>query len=195
MLTVVKVSVAQGAVYARYLEGRTARSAAGDYYLRDGERVEAPGRWVLAARGAAALDVDGVAAPVDPDVFRALMAVVNPATGGPLRRVGGNGSAVGAIDCTFSAPKSVSAVWALASPELRSGIEAAHERAIDAALEYALEVVPMVRRRVNPETVVREPAGEVVATSWRHTDGASGGGPAAGPAAALARPCPCGRAR
>jgi conjugative relaxase-like TrwC/TraI family protein len=169
MLTVVKVSVAQGAVYARYLEGRTAPSAAGDYYLRDGERVEAPGRWMLGARGAAALGVEGVGAPVDPHVFRALMSVVNPANGGPLRRVGGNGSAVGAIDCTFSAPKSVSAVWALASPELRSGMEAAHERAVDAALQYALEVVPMVRRRVNPGTVVRELASEVVATSWRHT--------------------------
>jgi hypothetical protein len=46
------------------------------------------------------------------------MAVVSPATSGALRSVGGNASAVGAIDRTFSAPKSVSAVWALASPEL-----------------------------------------------------------------------------
>ncbi len=168
MLTVVKVSVAQGGVYARYLEGRTARSAAGDYYLRDGERVEAPGRWVLRAMGAAAIGVEEPDAPVDPDVFRSLMAVINPATGGLLRRVGGNGDAVGAIDCTFSAPKSVSAVWALAGPELRGGIEVAHERAVDAALGHALEVVPMIRRRVNRETVVRERPAEVVATSWRH---------------------------
>jgi hypothetical protein len=57
-LTVVKVSVAQGDVYARYLEGRTARSGAGDYYLRDGERVEAPGRWVLGPVGAGAIGVE-----------------------------------------------------------------------------------------------------------------------------------------
>ncbi len=31
MLTVVKVSVAQGDVYARHLEGRAAKSSAGDY--------------------------------------------------------------------------------------------------------------------------------------------------------------------
>jgi conjugative relaxase-like TrwC/TraI family protein len=169
VLTVVKVSVAQGGVYARYLEGRAARSAAGDYYLRDGERVEAPGRWVLGRLGAGAIGVEDPAAPVDPDVFRSLMAVVNPATGERLRRVGGNGSAVGAIDCTFSAPKSVSAVWALAGPELREGIEAAHERAVDAAVSHAVAFVPMVRRRVDRETVVREHPAEVVATSWRHT--------------------------
>jgi hypothetical protein len=34
-------------------------SAAGDYYLRDGERVEAPGRWVLGRVGAGAIGVEG----------------------------------------------------------------------------------------------------------------------------------------
>lgn len=169
MLTVVKVALTQGSVYARYLEGRAARSAAGDYYLREGERVEAPGRWVLGTRGAGVIGVEEPDASVAPDVFRSLMAVVNPATGGPLRRVGGNGNAVGAIACTFSAPKSVSVVWALASPDLRGGIEAAHERAVDVAIDYALDVVPMVRRRVSREAVVRERPTEVLATSWRHT--------------------------
>jgi hypothetical protein len=58
VLTVVKVSVAQGGVHARYLEGRAARPAAGDYYLRDGERVEAPARWVLGPLGAGAVGVE-----------------------------------------------------------------------------------------------------------------------------------------
>jgi hypothetical protein len=103
VLTVVKVSVAQGGVYARYLEGRTAHSAAGDYSLRDGDRVEGRvgGCWV---RGEEAIGVEDGDGPVDGDAFRALMAVVNPATGGQLRRSGGNRAAVGAIDCTFSAP-------------------------------------------------------------------------------------------
>jgi conjugative relaxase-like TrwC/TraI family protein len=169
VLTVVKVSVAQGGVYARYLEGRAARSAAGDYYLRDGERVEAPARWVLGPLGAGAVGVEDSDGPVDPDAFRSLMAIVNPASGRPLRRSGGNGNAVGAIDCTFSAPKSVSAVWALAGPELRGRIEAAHEQAVDAAVGHALAFVPMVRRRLDRETVVRERPAELVATSWRHT--------------------------
>jgi hypothetical protein len=86
-----------------------------------------------------------------------------------LRRVGGSGEAVAAIDATFSAPKSVSAVWALARPELRERIE---RRARD---------------RDRPRARLRGPAGAdapparqtghgrarqgdgVVATSWRHT--------------------------
>jgi TrwC relaxase/AAA domain len=86
-----------------------------------------------------------------------------------LRAVGANGQAVVAIDATFSAPKSVSAVWALGSPELRDAIESAHERAIDRALLYARDLVPMVRRRVDQKTVVRETAREVLASSWRQS--------------------------
>jgi hypothetical protein len=60
-------------------------------------------------------------------------------------------------------------VWALASPELRGEIEAAQERAVDAALGHAVEFVPMVRRRLDRERVVRETPAELLATSWRHT--------------------------
>ncbi len=74
-----------------------------------------------------------------------------------------------AIDATFSAPKSVSAVWALGSPELRAAIESAQERAVDAALGHATNFVPMVRRRVDRQTVLRETPAELIASSWRHT--------------------------
>jgi hypothetical protein len=50
------------------------------------------------------------------EVLRALMDVRRPDTGEPLRRAGGSGEAVAALDATFSAPKSVSAVWAVAGP-------------------------------------------------------------------------------
>jgi conjugative relaxase-like TrwC/TraI family protein len=140
----------------------------GDYYLKDGERVEAPGRWVLGPGGAAALGVDP-SLPVEGDAFRAVMAVRHPVTGEQLRRVGANGEAVVAIDATFSAPKSVSAVWALGSPEVRVALEAAQERAVDRALAHVVEFVPMVRRRVDQDTVVRDNAREVLASSWQHT--------------------------
>ncbi len=169
MLTVAKIAGSGAAAYGRYLEGRTVAAEAGDYYLAaDGERVEAPGRWALGAQGAETLGVDPSRA-VGAEQFQALMAVQNPATGGRLRAGGAGGSAVAAIDATFSAPKSVSAVWALASPELRAEIEAAQERAVDAALAHATEFVPMVRRRVDRETVLRETPAELLATSWRHT--------------------------
>ena len=150
------------------LGGPVAAAEEGDYYLKDGERVEAPGRWVLGPGGAAALGVDP-ARPVEGDAFRAVMAVRHPVTGEQLRRVGANGEAVVAIDATFSAPKSVSAVWALGSPEVRTALEAAQERAVDRALAHAVEFVPMVRRRVDQDTVVRENAREVLASSWQHT--------------------------
>ena len=101
--------------------------------------------------------------------LRTLMDVRRPDTGEALRRVGATGEAVAALDATFSAPKSVSAVWAIADPTLRERIETAHETAIDRALDYAIRQVPMLRRRVSQDTVVHEKAAGVVATSWRHT--------------------------
>ncbi len=130
--------------------------------------MEAPGRWVLGEQGAKALGVDASRA-VDPEDFREVMAVRNPATGEMLRSGGAGGEAVAAIDATFSAPKSVSAVWALSSPELRAGLEAAQESAVDATLAHATEYVPMVRRRLDRATVVRETPAELLASSWRHT--------------------------
>jgi conjugative relaxase-like TrwC/TraI family protein len=168
VLTVAKISAGGGGAYASYLEGRSQPPQEGDYYLKDGERVEAPGRWVLGRGGAAALGVDP-SLPVGGDAFRAVMAVRHPVTGEQLRRVGANGEAVVAIDATFSAPKSVSAVWALGSPEVRVALEVAQERAVDCALAHAVELVPMVRRRVDQDTVVRENALEVLASSWQHT--------------------------
>ncbi len=168
VLTVAKVTAGGGAGYAAYLEGKTQAPEQGDYYLRDGERVEAPGRWALGADGARALGVDR-STKVQSEAFKALMDVRHPVSGEQLRAVGANGQAVVAIDATFSAPKSVSAVWALASPELRMAIESAHERAIDRALKHARELVPMVRRRIDQKTVVRETAREVLATSWRQS--------------------------
>jgi conjugative relaxase-like TrwC/TraI family protein len=169
VLTVAKVTAAAAAGYANYLEGRSQAPEAGDYYLSEGgERVEAPGRWVLGPRGVEALGVDASRA-VEAGAFRAVMHVQHPVSGEMLRRVGGNGEAVCAIDATFSAPKSVSVVWALAGPELRGELEAAQEAAVDRALSYATGRVAMIRRRVDQNTVVRARAAEVLASSWRHT--------------------------
>jgi hypothetical protein len=46
VLTVAKISRASAAGYGDYLEGKARASELGDYYLKDGERTEAPGRWV-----------------------------------------------------------------------------------------------------------------------------------------------------
>jgi conjugative relaxase-like TrwC/TraI family protein len=165
VLIVAKITKGTAGAYAEYLEGKARSSELGDYYLKDGERVEAPGRW---AGGAHLFGMD-TNVTVTGEQLRTLMDVRRPDTGGELRRVGASGEAVAALDATFSAPKSVSAVWALGSPELRQRIEAAHEIAIDRALDYAVRRVPMVRQRVDANTVLHAKAVGVVATSWRHT--------------------------
>jgi conjugative relaxase-like TrwC/TraI family protein len=165
VLTVAKITSSSAAGYAEYLEGKVQASELGDYYLRDGDRVEAPGRW---AQGANTFGLDHTT-PATGEQLRTLMAVCRPDNGEQLRRIGGSGEAVAAIDATFSAPKSVSAAWALAGPELRQKIEAAHEQAVDRALGYATRQVPMLRRRVSSEKVLHEKATGLVATSWRHT--------------------------
>ena len=87
-----------------YLEA--VASGGEDYYLRSSE---APGVWV--GRGAKALDLRGVARP---EQLGALLRQEDPRTGETLaarsiKRAG--------FDLTLSAPKSVSLVWALRTPE------------------------------------------------------------------------------
>jgi conjugative relaxase-like TrwC/TraI family protein len=165
VLTVAKVTAGVAAGYADYLEGKTSGPELGDYYLKDGDRVEAPGRW---AAGASVVGLDP-SSPVTGEQLRTLLAVQRPDSGEALRPVGSTGQAVAALDATFSAPKSVSAVWALAGPELRSRIEAAHETAIDRALGYAVGQVRMVRERVDRQHVIHTKGEGLLATSWRHT--------------------------
>ena len=165
MLILAKITSSSAGGYAGYLAAKTQTAELGDYYLKDGERTETPGRW---AGGAQLFGIDSSEA-VTEEQLHTLMDVRRPDTGDPLRRAGGTGEAVSAIDATFSAPKSVSATWALASPEVRASIERAHEQAVDRALAYATRQVPMLRRRISADQIVHEKASGMVATSWRHT--------------------------
>jgi hypothetical protein len=99
VLTVAKIPSGVAAGYADYLEGKTQAVELGDYYLKDGERVEAPGRWI----GTAAAVAADPAAAVAGEQLRALMNVRRLDIGAPLRLAGGNRTVVAAIDATFSA--------------------------------------------------------------------------------------------
>jgi conjugative relaxase-like TrwC/TraI family protein len=92
----------------------------------------------------------------------------HPRTGRWLRDAGSNGARGGGIDLTFSAPKSVSAVWALADESQRREIEAAHATAVNDTIAHLTDTVPTIRRRSHGQ-VFEEPARDVVAAEYRHT--------------------------
>ncbi|WP_147653684.1 MobF family relaxase [Vulcaniibacterium gelatinicum] len=117
--------------YAKIRSPQSAAAYFARYYAADEahQRGEPPGRWFGAAAGALGLAGEVRRA----DLERALEGR-HPLTGGPLGAVGRNH--VAGHDLTFSAPKSVSTVWAVADPDLRARIETAHERAVAAGLGY-----------------------------------------------------------
>ena len=45
VLIVAKITQRAAGGYADYLDGKAQPTQLGDYYLKDGERIEAPGRW------------------------------------------------------------------------------------------------------------------------------------------------------
>jgi conjugative relaxase-like TrwC/TraI family protein len=168
VMTAASIGASRGGGYARYLEGKTVEPERGDYYLTpDGEMAQAPGRWLADAE---TLDRLGIVAgePVDGVDFIALMEGRHPGTGRWLRPEGAGGGRGGGIDVTFSAPKSVSTVWALGDSWQRQQIEQAHARAVEQTTLYLRERVLVVRRRYSGQ-VVEEHAKDVIATEYRHT--------------------------
>ncbi|MBV9820362.1 MAG: relaxase domain-containing protein [Solirubrobacterales bacterium] len=84
VLIIAKITRSAAGGYAEYLEGKAQASQLGDYYLKDGERCEAPGRW---AGGADQSGIDATQ-PVTGEQLHTLMDVRRPDTGQELRRAG-----------------------------------------------------------------------------------------------------------
>jgi conjugative relaxase-like TrwC/TraI family protein len=152
VLSIGKLTVAQSRYYERQVaQGRD------DYYSGRGE---SPGRW--AGTGAENLRLGG---RVDDEGFMALIDGRDPGTGERLKRVGGR-SKVAALDLTFSAPKSVSVLFAIGEPVLAGALVEAHESAVDAALGYLEREACRVRRGRGG---ARREVGEgFVAAAYRH---------------------------
>jgi conjugative relaxase-like TrwC/TraI family protein len=152
VLSIGKLTVEQSRYYERQVaQGRD------DYYPGRGE---SPGRWT--GSGAESIGVGG---RVDGDGFMALMEGRDPGTGERLRRVGGR-SKVAAFDLTFSAPKSVSVLFAIGESALAGTLVDAHESAVDAALGYLERVACGVRR--GRGGVRHEVGAGFVAAAYRH---------------------------
>lgn len=111
---------------AEYLISSVALSI-DEYYAGVGE---SPGVW--AGRWAGTLGLAGV---VDAEDLRALVEGRHPGSGAELL-AGSRRRSVLAFDLTFSAPKSVSLLWALGSEETAGVVGAAHREAVAEALGF-----------------------------------------------------------
>ncbi|MGE4426366.1 MAG: MobF family relaxase [Solirubrobacteraceae bacterium] len=140
-----------------------------DYYSGHGE---APGQWT----GAAATRL-GLVGRVDAARFNAMIAGIDPSDT-TLRRTllskerkvrtinGKRHAPVAAYDLTFSAPKSISVLFALADPPVARELVAAHDVAVHGALEY-LEQEALYTRRGRNGAVVERGEG-LLAAAYRH---------------------------
>jgi conjugative relaxase-like TrwC/TraI family protein len=120
----------------QYYEQEVARGL-DEYY--SGEK-EAPGQWMGQATGR--LGLKGEVGSVE---FERVLSHQDPATGVPLADGRMQPKVVG-FDATFSAPKSVSLLYAIGSPEVSNQVRNAHDAAVTAAFSV-LERHAAVRRR------------------------------------------------
>jgi conjugative relaxase-like TrwC/TraI family protein len=108
---------------------RQVAAGAEDYYAGRGE---SPGVWI--GGGLKTLDVP-VGSRVSREALLGLMEGRHPGDGSQLRRMT-RASTVAAVDLTFSAPKSVSVLYAVAGGEMSAALSDAHQRAVTAAVAY-----------------------------------------------------------
>ncbi|HVW31364.1 MAG TPA: MobF family relaxase, partial [Acidimicrobiia bacterium] len=143
---------------AEYLLRQVARGVE-DYYMGSGE---APGVW----QGDLAGEL-GLAGVVDADQLRALLLGRDPTTEAEL--LGGHRArTVTAFDVTFSAPKSVSLLWAFASPEAAAVASIVHVEAVTVALDFLERRAGATRLQVGGERQ-RIPTGVAAATFVHRT--------------------------
>jgi conjugative relaxase-like TrwC/TraI family protein len=147
--------IAQG--QHRYYEQQVAQGQ-DDYYTGRGE---APGEWVGA--GAQALGLRG---RVGAGQFAALIAGHDPRDPAARLRSSAHDPKVAAYDLTFSAPKTLSILFAIAPEEVSGELAGCHEEAVRAALGYLEDTAVMVRRGHAGERV--QPGEGLVAAAYRH---------------------------
>jgi conjugative relaxase-like TrwC/TraI family protein len=152
VLSVGKLVVGQ----QRYYEQQVAQGR-DDYYSGRGE---APGEW--AGAGARALGLEG---RVSAEQFNALIVGADPRDSSRRLRDGPEPK-VAALDLTFSAPKSVSVLFAIAGEDVARELVDAHEAAVRAAVGWLEDAAVAVRRGAQGR--VRLPGEGLIAAAYRH---------------------------
>jgi conjugative relaxase-like TrwC/TraI family protein len=131
-----------------------------EYYTATGEP---PGRWLASSLLA------GVDGEVTPEALHVMLGGVHPVTGEPLGRANRR---VPGFDLTFSAPKSVSLLFALGASDVAEVVRDAHDQAVVAALGW-LEGEACRVRRGHDGLDVSAGAG-FVAAGFRHRTSRAG---------------------
>jgi len=109
-----------------------------DYYTKGGEP---PGTWY--GQGAEALGVEGQVGEAE---LKNLLNGYSKNGSEKLVQNAGSEDRQSGWDLTFSAPKSVSSLWAVSDPETRKLIQESQEAAVKAGLDYIQEEAGITRR-------------------------------------------------
>lgn len=110
-----------------------------DYYVN---AQEPPGKWI----GGGGIDGIEAGQEVKPEQWMPIMKGCDPTTGEfKLKSSSPNKKHTPGIDLTFSPDKSVSVLWAFASPEVRQKMEEAHEASVREAILFAADHAVVVR--------------------------------------------------
>lgn len=104
---------------------------------------------------------------VDGRVLRDLAEGRDPESLEPLVKVSANGKRSVGYDLQFAAPKSVSVLAAVAEPDVRDRIMAAHDRAVRRAMDFAFDE-GLIVTRTGKQGKDRSPVEAVSAAVYRH---------------------------
>ena len=131
-----------------------------DYYAQGSEAT--PSRWIGSAAGA--LDLSG---PVSREDHIRTLQGFDPRTGETLVQKAGENRRY-AVDLTFSAPKSVSIAWAVGNEDVKKGIEAAQDRAVEKTLAFIEEKFALGRRGSAKDGTITKEYVKLLAAVYRH---------------------------
>jgi conjugative relaxase-like TrwC/TraI family protein len=135
-----------------------------EYYTGAGE---SPGTWLGSGTG-----VLGLAGEVNPDDLRSLLAGLSPRSGSELGLPKRSGPRVAGFDLTFSAPKSVSLLYALGTASQSAAARSGHEHAVTEGLAYLERHAVFARRGEGGQR--RIATGGLVAAAFVHRTSRNG---------------------
>ncbi len=128
-----------------------------DYYLAGGEP-----RGLWTGQAAQALGLSGF---VERDDLKKLLGGFAPRSGDPLVQNAGAKDRQSGWDLCFSAPKSVSFLWAISPPEVRLRVQAIQQHAVEAGLGYLQDAAAVCRRGKGGESLE---SGQLVIATFEH---------------------------